>query len=185
MKNDKVKKELIVTVITPTYNQVEFIEDTIKSVITQTTYSNIEFIIIDGESSDGTDKLVNKYRDTYKIKYVREKDSGQADAINKGLNLASGDIVCWLNSDDMFYDNKVIDGVINAFKEKEALDIVFGNGCFWHIGCLISLRISWQNWIARRVANVRLTALLAILFVILLVLILQFQDLLFLYLTDH
>ena len=88
-----------ISVITPSYNQAAFIEQTIKSVLEQ-DYKDIEFIIIDGGSTDGTIEILKKY-DNH-IKWVSEKDDGQSDAINKGFKMATGDILCWICSDDYF-----------------------------------------------------------------------------------
>jgi glycosyltransferase involved in cell wall biosynthesis len=127
-KKEVITDDLLVTVITPTYNQGEFIEDTIKSVIFQ-TYKNIEYLIIDNESDDKTEQIVNQYRALYgNIRYIREKDSGQADALNKGFNLANGNIVCWLNSDDYYAHNNVIEKIVGIFSEKQDIDVIFGNG---------------------------------------------------------
>jgi glycosyltransferase involved in cell wall biosynthesis len=87
-----------ISVITPSFNQGQFIEKTIRSVIAQ-RYPNLEYIIIDGGSKDGTVEIIRKY-DSWIDFWVSEKDKGQADAINKGLNRASGDILYWINSDD-------------------------------------------------------------------------------------
>ena len=88
-----------VSIVTPSYNQGQFIEKTILSVLNQ-TYHNIEYIIIDGGSTDNTMEVVNKYRDRIDI-IIHEKDKGQADAINKGFKLATGELVGWINSDDL------------------------------------------------------------------------------------
>lgn len=119
---------VLVTVITPTYNQGEFIEETIKSVVLQ-TYKNIEYIIIDNQSDDATEQIIKRYMTQYRnIHYIREKDSGQADALNKGFDLAKGSIVCWLNSDDYYFENSVIEKIVKIFNEKEDIDVIYGNG---------------------------------------------------------
>lgn len=88
-----------ITIITPSFNQGKFIEQTINSVLGQ-EYPNLEYIVIDGGSTDNTVSILKKYGK--KIKWVSEKDKGQSDAINKGLKMATGDIVAWLNSDDYY-----------------------------------------------------------------------------------
>lgn len=89
-----------ISIITPSFNQGQYIEDTIISVLNQ-GYPNLEYIIVDGGSTDQTIEIINKYKDRIKH-WVSEKDSGQSEAINKGLLLASGDIVSWLCSDDLY-----------------------------------------------------------------------------------
>jgi len=88
-----------ISIITPSYNQASFIERTIQSVLSQ-GYKDLEYIIMDGGSTDGTVEILKKYSD--KIIWKSEKDSGQSDAINKGLKMATGDIVAFLNSDDTY-----------------------------------------------------------------------------------
>ncbi len=89
-----------ISVITPSYNQAQFIEQTLRSVLDQ-GYPNLEYIVIDGGSTDGSVEIIQKYADrlTY---WVSEKDRGQSHAINKGFLRSTGDILCWLNSDDYF-----------------------------------------------------------------------------------
>lgn len=89
----------LISVITPSYNQGKFIRQTIESVLSQ-DYPNIEYIIVDALSTDETLPIVGEYKD--RLTLIAERDSGQTDAINKGLRRATGDIVCWLNSDDYF-----------------------------------------------------------------------------------
>lgn len=92
-----------VSIITPSYNQGQFIERTIQSVLNQ-SYKQIEYILIDGGSNDNTMEIVERYRNKIEI-IVHEKDKGQSDAINKGFKMATGSIVGWLNSDDILYPN--------------------------------------------------------------------------------
>lgn len=88
-----------ISVITPSYNQGVFIERTIQSIINQ-KYPNLEYIIVDGGSKDGTLSVIKRYENKIS-KWISEPDRGQTDAINKGLKLATGEIVCWINSDDI------------------------------------------------------------------------------------
>jgi cellulose synthase/poly-beta-1,6-N-acetylglucosamine synthase-like glycosyltransferase len=88
-----------ISIITPSYNQELYIEQTIQSVLSQ-NYPNLEYIVIDGGSTDNTLSILKKYEN--KLNWISEKDSGQSNAINKGLRMASGDVVAWLNSDDYY-----------------------------------------------------------------------------------
>lgn len=88
-----------ISIVTPSYNQAQFIERTIMSVLSQ-NHPDLEYIVIDGGSTDGTVEILKKYSD--KIIWKSEKDNGQSDAINKGLKIATGDIVAYLNSDDTY-----------------------------------------------------------------------------------
>lgn len=114
----------LVSVITPSYNQADYIEETILSVLNQ-SYTNIEYIIIDGASSDTTIDIIRKYSD--RISYwCSEPDKGQADAINKGLRRATGDYVCWINSDDVLYPN-FVETFVNCFEQNPNVDFIYGN----------------------------------------------------------
>ena len=111
-----------ITIVTPSFNQGRYIERTIRSVLEQ-NYPNIEYIIIDGHSTDQTVDIIKKYEG--RIKYwVNEPDEGQSDAINKGLKHATGDIINWLNSDDWLTENALFK-VAECFKDKD-IDIVCG-----------------------------------------------------------
>ncbi|MCX6313039.1 MAG: glycosyltransferase family 2 protein [Bacteroidetes bacterium] len=88
-----------ITIITPSFNQGQFLEETIQSVLGQ-NYPNLEYIIMDGGSSDNSIEIIKKYEHGIAI-WKSEKDKGQSDAINKGLRIATGEIVGWLNSDDL------------------------------------------------------------------------------------
>ena len=95
-----------ISIITPSYNQGIFIEETIRSILLQ-NYPNLEYIIIDALSDDDTINIIEKYED--KISYwISEKDNGQADAINKGIKLSSGEIFNWINSDDLLTKNSLL-----------------------------------------------------------------------------
>ncbi|UFH56356.1 glycosyltransferase family 2 protein [Spirosoma sp. KNUC1025] len=118
-----------VSIITPSYNQGQFIEATIRSVLNQ-TYPNIEYIIVDGGSTDETMSVVEKYRDRIDI-VIHEKDKGQSDAINKGFKLATGELVGWLNSDDVFYPDCVAE-IVRMYQQQPDGSIYY---------------IPWQNGI--------------------------------------
>jgi glycosyltransferase involved in cell wall biosynthesis len=118
---------LLVTVITPTYNQARYVAQCVESVLGQ-THRNIEYLIYDACSTDDTDKVLAHYLGDPRIIYHRERDGGQSDAINKGLEAAGGDIVCWLNSDDFFFDRDVLAKVCAAFAANPKIDVVTGDG---------------------------------------------------------
>lgn len=105
----------LVSIITPSLNQGKFIEETIKSIINQ-TYKNIEYIIIDGDSTDCTKEVISKYLDKINI-YISERDSGQSNAINKGFKMAKGELVGWLNSDDYIYQD-CIEKIVELYQEN-------------------------------------------------------------------
>jgi glycosyltransferase len=111
-----------VSIITVCFNSAKTIEDTIKSVLSQ-KYKNIEYIIIDGLSTDNTLEIINKYKNEVDV-IVSEKDEGLYDAINKGIDLASGEIIANLNSDDFYIDENVISDVVEKFK-KEKTDLLY------------------------------------------------------------
>ena len=113
-----------ISIITVVHNNVENIKDAIDSVHGQ-TYKNIEHIIIDGLSTDGTVEIVKSYGKKIN-KFITEKDKGIYDAMNKGIALASGDIIGILNSDDIYFDDNVLEDVVNVFKEKQS-DSIYGD----------------------------------------------------------
>ncbi|MEM1220543.1 MAG: glycosyltransferase family 2 protein [Bacteroidota bacterium] len=113
-----------VSIITATYNSSETIRDTIESVLCQ-TYKNIEHIIIDGASKDGTLEIVHSYGGKI-AKVISEPDGGIYDAMNKGISMASGDVVGILNSDDFFAHDRVIEKVVRSFEMTEC-DSAYGD----------------------------------------------------------
>ena len=115
--------EQIISVITICYNSELSIERTIKSVLSQ-TYPNIEYIIIDGKSSDGTNTIIQKYQDNIS-KYISEEDSGIYNAMNKGLTMAIGEWVCFMNAGDVFVDNQTVERVFFT-PIKNNVDVIYG-----------------------------------------------------------
>jgi glycosyltransferase involved in cell wall biosynthesis len=110
---------LKVSIITVCFNSDKTIEDTLQSVSAQ-NYSNIEYIVIDGGSKDSTNELISKYSSTVSI-HISERDAGLYDAMNKGISLASGDIIGILNSDDVFFNDSVIQDVVNTLGSSDGV----------------------------------------------------------------
>ncbi|EJL65389.1 glycosyltransferase family 2 protein [Flavobacterium sp. CF136] len=117
-----------VSVITVCYNRKATIGQSIKSVLDQ-DYPDVEYIIVDGNSSDGTKDIIKSYSDKI-TKYISESDNGMYDAINKGLGMATGDIVGLMHSDDVFYDTTVISKIVEVFKNNPNTDAIYGNGIY-------------------------------------------------------
>jgi glycosyltransferase involved in cell wall biosynthesis len=113
-----------ISIITPSFNQGHFIEETIRSVLLQ-DYPNIEYIVIDGGSSDNSVDIIKKYEPwiTY---WVSERDNGQCEAINKGFKKSSGEIVAWLNSDDIYYP-VTFHKIIDYFYRNPDVSVVYGD----------------------------------------------------------
>lgn len=114
----------LVSIVTPSFNQAQYLEQTLRSVLEQ-EYPSIEYIVIDGASEDGSVNIIKKY-DERLAYWVSEKDGGQAEAINKGLTRAMGDIVAWINSDD-FYFPGAIASVVKAFESHPEAGMVYGD----------------------------------------------------------
>lgn len=113
-----------ITIVTPSLNQVDFLERTILSILDQ-RYPNLEFIIIDGGSTDGSVELIKKYQ-KYLAYWISEKDNGQAHAINNGLKRATGDWVAWQNSDDIFYPGTFY-ALADAARKNTQSSLIIGN----------------------------------------------------------
>lgn len=117
-----------ITIITVCYNRKATIEKAIQSVLSQ-NYPDIEYIIIDGNSKDGTQEIIESYKDQIS-KYISEPDKGMYDAINKGFQLATGDVIGLMHSDDEFYDRKAISRIAARFENDNTIDGVYGDGIY-------------------------------------------------------
>lgn len=113
-----------ISVITVTYNAGEVLEDTIQSVISQ-TYHHVEYILVDGASKDNTMAIANRYGERIH-KIVSEPDKGLYDAMNKGISLATGDYLCFLNAGDSFHEDDTLQQVVHSITESELPDVLYG-----------------------------------------------------------
>nr|WP_293569177.1 glycosyltransferase family 2 protein [Prevotella sp.] len=118
---------MMISIITATFNSAKTLKDTIQSVLRQTN-KDFEYLIIDGGSTDETIDIVKSYESEFsgRLKWVSEKDEGIYDAMNKGIKMASGDVVGILNSDDYFTSDDILQTVDNAFKSHE-IDAIYGD----------------------------------------------------------
>ena len=116
-----------ISVVTPSYNQAEFIEGTIKSVKRQE--HEIEHVVVDGGSTDGTLDVLRKYEDDYDLRWVSESDRGQTHAINKGIKMATGEWIGWLNSDD-YYLPGASDALMTGLNHDPNAEVVYGDLLF-------------------------------------------------------
>jgi glycosyltransferase involved in cell wall biosynthesis len=113
-----------VSIVTPSFNQGQFLERTIISVLNQ-NYPNHEYIIIDGGSTDGSVEILKKY-ERYLAYWISKKDDGQSDAIHKGFQRCTGEILAWLNSDDIYLPG-TLNRVVGIFKNEKKVEVVYGN----------------------------------------------------------
>ena len=112
------------SIITVTYNAGKVLEDTIQSVVFQ-TYRNVEYIIVDGGSNDNTLDVVHKYQERI-CKVISEPDKGLYDAMNKGIRMATGDYLCFLNAGDELHENETLQKIVYTLKGKELPDVIYG-----------------------------------------------------------
>ena len=119
---------MLVSIITICYNRKATIAKAIESVLNQ-DYPNIEYIVIDGNSNDGTQNIIEAYSGKIAT-YISEPDQGMYDALNKGLQLATGDVVGLMHSDDEFYDTTTVSKIVTAFKNAPNTDGIYGDGVY-------------------------------------------------------
>jgi len=113
----------VISIITPSYNQGKFIEQTIQSVLKQ-NISELDYLVVDGGSTDETLNILRRYEN--RIRWISENDNGQTDAINKGLKLTRGDIIGWINSDDIYYEG-ALSKIMNFFREHPDIEVLYGD----------------------------------------------------------
>ena len=113
------------SIVTVTYNAENVLNDTIQSIVTQ-TYRNVEYIIVDGGSTDGTMHIVDRYRPMISI-VVSEPDNGLYDAMNKGIALATGDYICFLNAGDAFHEDDTLQRMVHSLRGMELPDVIYGD----------------------------------------------------------
>jgi glycosyltransferase involved in cell wall biosynthesis len=115
-----------ISIVTPSLNQGRFIEETLKSIMVQ-NYPQLEHIVVDGGSTDNTLEILKRYESIYPMRWISEPDEGQSDAINKGIRMAKGEVVSWVNSDDVLFENGVT-VIAHAFRDNPDAGLVYGSG---------------------------------------------------------
>jgi glycosyltransferase involved in cell wall biosynthesis len=118
------KRQPLVSIVTPSFNQRRYLEDTIQSVLSQ-DYPALEYIVVDGGSNDGSLEIIQKY-DSQLVAWISEPDQGQTDAINKGFGLSTGEIMAWINSDDLYTPGAVSEAV-SFLEGHPGVGMVYGD----------------------------------------------------------
>lgn len=140
----------LVSILTPSYNQVAWLPETLRSVACQ-TYPRIEHIVMDGGSTDGSVDILRAAGDT--LRWRSEPDRGQSHAVNKAFAEARGEIIGWINSDDAYFDCRVVEDVVAHFTAHPDVDVVFGHAVQIDEGGTIIWMI-WVPWFWRRLLRI-------------------------------
>ena len=138
----------LVSVVTPSYNQGQFIEETILSVLKQ-DYPRIEYMVIDGGSNDGSVDIIKKYENSLAY-WVSEVDNGQSHAINKGWSKCNGEIIAWINSDDTYVIPNAISEVVKGFQQNPEWAMLYGDS--WYIDEHSNIIKEREGYINKRTA---------------------------------
>ncbi len=148
---NRTDQQPLVSIITPSYNQASFVEETILSVARQ-DYPSVEHVIVDGGSTDGSVEIIRTYAQRYpdRIRWVSEPDEGHADGINKGFRISRGQIIAWLNSDDAYLFRSTLSEVVDTFSRMPEADVVYGDAVLidkdnrlLRVLCAPSFNYSW------------------------------------------
>lgn len=116
----------LVSIVTPAYNAARFIEDTLKSIRDQ-DYPNIEHIVLDDGSIDNTSDILERYRESYNLRWISKNNEGQTVTVNRGFDTAKGEIVVWLNADDVLFNKQVIMNIVKHFQIHPEVGVVYGH----------------------------------------------------------
>ena len=139
-----------ISIITPSLNQGRFIDRTIQSVLSQNV-PNLEYLVVDGGSDDDTQDILRSYGD--QLTWVSEKDRGQADAVNKGIRMSSGEIIGWLNSDDVYYPG-ALPAIVSFFEEHPEINVVYGDADMIDVEDQVIQPYSTEEWDLERLKEI-------------------------------
>ena len=140
----------LVSILTPSFNQAAWLADNLRSVACQ-TYPRVEHIVMDGDSSDGSVDILKAAGDS--VTWRSEPDGGQSDAINKAFRASKGEVIGWINSDDAYFDCRVIQDIVSYFVSHPDVDVVFGHAAQIDEGGTIIWMI-WVPWFSRRLLRI-------------------------------